>query len=119
MGHDHHHHKFDFHKLAIILYFSGLFLFLIGLLPLISNTVFNFPHWLVITLNIAALFLAGHHVVVEGLLETVTDTIKYRRFKPNIHILMTLGAVGALIIGDYRDAALLILIFAGAHFLED
>lgn len=121
MGHDHHHHhhKFNIHKLAIILYFSGLFLFLIGLLPLISSTLFNFPLWLVIVLNIGALLLAGHHVVVEGLLETVTDTIKYRRFKPNIHILMTLGAIGAIIIGDYREAALLILIFAGAHFLED
>src|SRR5690625_5200786 len=37
---------------------------------------------------------------------------------PNIHILMTLAAIGAVIIGEYMEAALLILIFAGAHFLE-
>src|SRR5699024_5883024 len=37
---------------------------------------------------------------------------------PNIHILMTLAALGAVIIGEYMEAALLILIFGGAHFLE-
>src|SRR5699024_786877 len=31
---------------------------------------------------------------------------------------MTLAAVGAVIIGEYMEAALLILIFGGAHFLE-
>src|SRR5699024_11531953 len=33
-------------------------------------------------------------------------------------ILMTLAAIGAVIIGEYMEAALLILIFGGAHFLE-
>src|SRR5699024_10018685 len=33
-------------------------------------------------------------------------------------LLMTLAAVGAVIIGEYMEAALLILIFGGAHFLE-
>lgn len=32
---------------------------------------------------------------------------------------MLLAAIGALIIGEYIEAVLLILIFAGAHFLED
>src|SRR5690625_103989 len=41
-----------------------------------------------------------------------------KKFIPNIHILMTLAAIGAVIIGEYMEAALLILIFAGAHFLE-
>ena len=31
---------------------------------------------------------------------------------------MTLAAFGAILIQEYREAALLILIFAGAHFLE-
>src|SRR5690625_1276464 len=41
-----------------------------------------------------------------------------KKFIPNIHILMTLAAVGAVIIGEYMEAALLILIFGGANFLE-
>src|SRR5690625_2755156 len=32
---------------------------------------------------------------------------------------MTLAAIGAMIIGEFREASLLILIFAGAHYLED
>src|SRR5690625_1243922 len=43
---------------------------------------------------------------------------KKKKFIPNIHILMTLAAIGAVIIGEYMEAALLILIFGGAHFLE-
>lgn len=107
------------HKLALYLYGSGLLLFLIGLLPLIPVAFLQFPHAVIIVLNIAALLLAGHHVVVDGIIDTVRQTIKTKRFKPNIHILMTFGAIGAIIIGDFRDAALLILIFAGAHFLEE
>ena len=42
-----------------------------------------------------------------------------KKFKPNIHLLMVLGAFGAILIQEYSEAALLILIFAGAHFLED
>ena len=32
---------------------------------------------------------------------------------------MGLAAMGAMLIGQFQEAALLILIFAGAHFLED
>ncbi len=110
--------RIDWHKISLILYFIGLFLFLVALLPLIPAITFISPLWVMI-LNITALIFAGHHVVSAGILSTITETIKHRRFKPNIHILMALGAIGAIIIGDYRDAALLILIFAGAHFLED
>lgn len=110
--------RIDWHKISLILYFIGLILFLFALLPLFPSVTFLSPLWVMI-LNISALILAGHHVVSAGILSTITETIKYKRFKPNIHILMALGAIGAIIIGDYRDAALLILIFAGAHFLED
>ncbi len=116
--HDHSSHTHN-QKLTLYLYGSGLLLFLIGLLPLIPVAFLQFPPAVIIVLNVAALLLAGHHVVVDGIIDTVRQTIRTKRFKPNIHILMTLGAIGAIIIGDYRDAALLILIFAGAHFLEE
>lgn len=38
---------------------------------------------------------------------------------PNVHILMTLAAFGAAIIGKFEEGALLIIIFAAAHFLEE
>lgn len=64
-------------------------------------------------------FLAGYHILREGIQETVVASKAQRRFTPNIHILMALAALGAIAIGSYEEAALLILIFAGAHFLEE
>ena len=70
-------------------------------------------------LLIAAAVAAGYHVIAEGVIETIQDSKKQHRFAPNIHILMALAAGGAIAIGSYEEAAMLILIFAGADFLED
>lgn len=70
-------------------------------------------------LLVAAAVAAGYHVIAEGVIETIQDSKKQQRFAPNIHILMALAAVGAIAIGSYEEAAMLILIFAGADFLED
>ena len=70
-------------------------------------------------LLVAAAVAAGYHVIAEGVIETIQDSKKQHRFAPNIHILMALAAVGAIAIGSYEEAAMLILIFAGADFLED
>ncbi|HZJ89980.1 MAG TPA: heavy metal translocating P-type ATPase [Bacilli bacterium] len=96
----------------LTLYFIGVILHILA--------YFSFmPALLKIIFNLVALVLAGHHVLLEGIIDTVKNSIKTRSFKPNIHILMTLGAVGAIILGEYGEATLLILIFAGAHFLEE
>src|SRR5690625_94126 len=52
------------------------------------------------------------------LFRSFKKTLKRKKYTPNVHILMTFAAIGAVIIGEYMEAALLILIFAGAHFLE-
>jgi len=107
-----------FHELGLYAYFIGLLLFLFALLAFIPGVSF-LSDKAVMILNLIALILAGYKVISEGLVETVKESIKSKRFRPNIHILMALGAIGAIIIGDYGDAALLILIFAGAYFLEE
>ncbi len=107
-----------FHKIGVITYFIGLGLFLFALLAHIPSVTF-LSDTTVMILNIAAVILSGYEVISEGLVDTVKQSIQSKRFRPNIHILMLLGAIGAIIIGDYGDAALLILIFAGAHFLEE
>lgn len=97
-------------KLMMILFFSGLLLFLAGLF--LSNDLIK------MILNLLAIALSGGHVIFEGIEETIKSTIAKKRFMPNIHLLMTVAAIGAIIIKEYQEAALLILIFAGAHFLE-
>lgn len=104
---DHHHGKSP-----IILYSFGLLLYLIALFgsfnPLIEKSLF-----------ILTMLLSGYHVLSEGVVDTVTESVKRKRFHPNVHLLMALAALGSSIIGAFDEGALLILIFAGAHFLED
>ena len=111
--HGHHHgHNHDDSK-AVILYIAGLILYIIGMvLHFIGNGFANI-------LFILTLFLSGYHVTMEGVEDTIEKTKKKGKFQPNVHILMTLAAVGAVLIGNAEEGALLILIFAGAHFLEE
>src|SRR5690625_5236731 len=105
-AHNHNHSG----KIEIILFFVGLFMFLIALF--ISHGTLKSA------LYIVSLILSGYHIIFEGFLDTFQQSVKKKKFMPNIHILMTLATVGAVIIGEYMEAALLILIFGGAHFLE-
>lgn len=108
---DHAHHNI---LLYFVMYIVGLVIYITVLFT--KNLM---PRELEISLYFLTLLLSGFHVIGEGLIDTVKNSIKSKRFKPNVHILMTLGAVGAVIIGEYHEAVILILIFAGAHFLED
>jgi len=113
--HEHHSHEDHNHgKAPIILYFIGLALGLIALLfagkyVLLQNILYSI-----------STITAGYHVIiVEGLSETIEHSKHKKKFTPNSHILMGLAAIGASLLGDFREGTLLILIFSGAHFLED
>lgn len=114
-SHSHSHsHTHDHGKAPLILYFIGLVAAVLGLLlsnqsQLIQNSLFAL-----------ASITAGYHVIVlEGLGETIERTKKANWFTPNSHILMGLAAIGASLLGNYWEGCLLILIFSGAHFLEE
>src|SRR5690625_3713808 len=107
-NHDHDHSHGG--KAEVILFFAGFAAFLIAL--------FVGAGPLKTTLYITSIVLSGYHIIIEGFSDTIHQTMKRKKFMPNIHILMTLAAIGAVIIGEYMEAALLILIFGGAHFLE-
>lgn len=108
--HEHDHDHSHEGKSEVILFIAGFVAFLMAL--------FINAGALKISFYIASLVLSGYHIIIEGFIDTFQQTIKRKRFMPNIHILMTLAAIGAVIIGEYMEAALLILIFGGAHFLE-
>src|SRR5690625_910595 len=109
-SHDHHDYEHD-GTVAVILYFVGLALFIIAL--------FLTKGWVGNSVYTATVILSGYHIIIEGFVDTYQQSKNQKRFKPNVHILMTLAAIGAMIIGDFLEASLLILIFAGAHYLED
>ncbi|HFS4898563.1 TPA: heavy metal translocating P-type ATPase, partial [Enterococcus faecium] len=63
---------------------------------------------------------AGYHVIIlEGIGETIENSKRQHKFTPNSHILMGIAAIGASLIGNFWEGTLLVLIFSGAHFLED
>lgn len=107
-----HSHAFHLPELWVfVFYFIGLGLYLLGFFikdPTISMII-----------NLLATVFAGYDVISEGLIDTIHETKHRKKFHPNVHLLMTIGALGAIAIGEYREAALLILIFAGAHLLEE
>ena len=100
-------------KIAVVLFFLGLACYISAFIAA------PFSSLAAMILNLIATILAGYTVILEGVVDTIKVSIKRRGFFPNIHILMALGAVGAIIIQEYSEAALLILIFAAAHFLEE
>lgn len=104
----HHHHG----KQPVILYVIGLVLYLIALLSPLPESLSHL-------FMLSAMVVAGYQVIFEGIGETITESIRLKKFWPNVHILMTLAAIGAVFLGDYDEGALLILIFSGAHFLEE
>ena len=111
-SHDHNSHTHQHHDhghtvtSAIFSYVIGLLAFLLGFIPGQASLLVNVLYSLTV-------ILSGYHVLSEGLLETWQASYKSRR------LLMGLAALGAMAIGQFQEAALLILIFAGAHFLED
>lgn len=94
------------------MYFTGILLLILGIiLPLSSMSK--------LIISIIAIILSGYHIVREGIDDTIHESIRKKKFSPNTHILMTLAAFGAILLGEVVEAALLIFIFAGAHFLEE
>lgn len=120
--HEHHHqhteaasscsHHHNHGKQPVILYVIGLVLYLIALLSPLPESLSHL-------FMLSAMVVAGYQVIFEGIGETITESIRLKKFWPNVHILMTLAAIGAIFLGDYDEGALLILIFSGAHFLEE
>lgn len=114
--HDHDDHEHDHNhggKFPVIMYFIGLLAFGLGFYFENSNDLYA---------NIAfsaSIITAGYHIILEGFGDTIRNTIRTKKFSPNIHFLMALATAGAVAIGNFEEGALLIVIFAGAHFLEE
>lgn len=109
-----HNHDHDHGNMPITLYFIGVALSLIALFLSGENRLFQNCLFAIASIS------AGYHVIVlEGLGETIENSRTQHKFTPNSHILMGLAAIGASLIGNFWEGTLLILIFSGAHFLED
>lgn len=110
--HKQHHDHSHSHNVALLTYGLGLLIYLVALLTPIGAVTKN-------VFYAVTILLSGYHVIWEGIIETIAESKEHHSLRPNVHILMTVATIGACIIGDFNEGALLILIFAGAHFLEE
>ena len=106
-GH-HHHHEISWQRWVLAIGIFVLALFLESSVAWIANALF--------LLTIACI---GKEVITEGIMDTIEETKHFKKFRPNVHLLMTLAALGAIFIGKFEEAAMLIVIFTIAHSLEE
>lgn len=109
-------------KKPFIFFLFGIIIYLFIFLPIewfkpFGNNTLAFNIKLFLTFVI--LIFNGYHIMFEGFVETLKKTKKSKKFIPNIHILMTLAALGSVCLGNQNEAIILIIIFAGANFLEE
>ena len=104
----HHHHEISWQRWVLAIGMFVLALFLEKSVAWIANALF--------LLTIACI---GKEVIVEGIMDTIEETKQFKKFRPNVHLLMTLAALGAIFIGKFEEAAMLIVIFTLAHSLEE
>lgn len=88
---------------------------LIAAVVIILSLVFGwlgFSAWIVIGMQIGALMLAGWPIARSGFVNLwINHTL-------NINFLMTIAGIGAVVIGEYAEAASLIMLFDLAEALE-
>ena len=104
----HHHHEISWQRWALAIGMFVLALILESSVAWIANGLF--------LLTIACI---GKEVITEGIIDTIEETKHFKKFRPNVHLLMTLAALGAIFIGKFEEAAMLIVIFTIAHSLEE
>lgn len=104
----HHHHEISWQRWALAIGMFVLALILEKSVGWIANALF--------LLTIACI---GKEVITEGIMDTIEETKQFKKFRPNVHLLMTLAALGAIFIGKFEEAAMLIVIFTIAHSLEE
>ena len=104
----HHHHEISWQRWVLAIGMFVLALMLEKSVGWIANALF--------LLTIACI---GKEVIVEGIMDTIEETKQFKKFRPNVHLLMTLAALGAIFIGKFEESAMLIVIFTLAHSLEE
>lgn len=86
---------------------SGFFL----LTGFLGERVFGFPYWVTVTLYLLAYLSGGYDATLHGL-----KAARHLRFE--IDLLMVIAALGAGILGQWAEGALLLFLFSLGHSLE-
>lgn len=106
-GHDHRHdHSHGSSKLIQFLLAAAFVLF--GLAVLLGDQI---PSGIAIGLYLVAIAISGYSTFIKGLKNLL-------RFKFNIDTLMTIALIGAIAIGEWKEATLVAILFGVNELLE-
>jgi Cd2+/Zn2+-exporting ATPase len=97
------------HQALIFSFLSGLFL----LLAWVSEQFFNVPQSFILGAYALSYFLGGFKLVSHS----IHHILRERRL--DIDLLMLTAAIGAAILGEWAEGALLLFLFSLGHALED
>ena len=86
----HHHHEISWQRWVLAIGMFVLALMLERSVGWVANALF--------LLTIACI---GKEIIVEGIMDTIEETKHFKKFRPNVHLLMTLAALGAIFIGKF------------------
>jgi len=94
------------HGMLCLTVTSGLFVVIGGILRYLE-----FPDALTIPLLLIAIISGGYHIAIKGFKEAKNLTL-------GMNFLMTIAVIGAMVIGEWSEAAMVIFLFALAQLLE-
>ncbi len=94
------------HKLTILTGISGTF----AIAGIILHHL-NFPDAVTTPLLLTAVISGGYHIAIKGWKEA-------RNFSLGMDFLMSMAVIGAMLIGEWSEAAMVIFLFALAQLLE-
>lgn len=98
-------HEEEKSKIEIICYIISIVIFLLTFIPAI-------PQGIKIGMYILTLILAGYKLFIEGI-----QNIFHLEFEEDT--LMTIAAIAACFLGEFREACLVILLFCLGEYIED
>ncbi|ARI79033.1 heavy metal translocating P-type ATPase [Halobacillus mangrovi] len=105
-GHEHHHHDHSHGpNMKLLVIFSGL---IFGLTFFVESMV---PGFVIILMYVVAMAISGYQTFIKGAKNLV-------RLKFNIDTLMTIALVGAVAIGEWREATMVAILFGLNEYLE-
>lgn len=108
-GHDHHHHGgvFGPNTELIFAILCGVILFVGWILSVTTNL----PPWGILPIYLASYFFGGFYTVIESFQKLLVKQLE-------IDFLMLFAAIGAAVLGNWAEGALLLFLFSISHSLE-
>ncbi|KHE71006.1 cation-translocating P-type ATPase [Halobacillus sp. BBL2006] len=104
-GHEHTHDHSHGPNMKLLVILSGM---IFGLTFIVESMV---PSFVVIAMYLIAMGISGYQTFLKGAKNLI-------RFKFNIDTLMTIALVGAIAIGEWREATMVAILFGLNEYLE-